>query len=78
MSKYIKMNFQMETQYHKFESNNDFLEKKEEKYVNDYNKDNKLLIKRKNIMTNAEYRKLLIDNGNEILEQNRKLYREKA
>ena len=37
----------METQYHKFESNNDFLEKKEEKYVNDYNKDNKLLIKRK-------------------------------
>lgn len=78
MSKYIKMNFQMETQYHKFESNNDFLEKKEEKYVNDYNKDNKLLIKRKNIMTNAEYRKLLVDNGNEILEQNRKLYREKA
>jgi len=46
----------METQYHKFESNNDFLEKKE-RYVNDYNKDNKLLIKRKNIMTNAEYRK---------------------
>ena len=29
-------------------------------------------------MTNAEYRKLLVDNGNEILEQNRKLYREKA
>ena len=77
MNKYIKMNFQMETQYHRFESNNDFLEKKE-RYVNDYNKDNKLLIKRKNIMTNAEYRKLLVDNGNEILEQNRKLYREKA
>lgn len=77
MSKYIKMNFQMETQYHKFESNNNFLEKKE-RYVNDYNKDNKLLIKRKNIMTNAEYRKLLVDNGNEILEQNRKLHREKA